>query len=261
MSGAPGLDPAAVAAMPRVVVLTGTDTDVGKTVATAVLASALARLGRSVAVDKPVQTGVLPREAGDAVTVGRIAGRLGTAPGSLAVGEGLRLTPPMAPRPAAALDGVDLPPLEAHAERIAGLARTRDHVLVEGSGGLLVELDATRRTLADLALLLRERVDADSGVVVVVRAALGTLNHTALTLEALAARGLPVLGTVIGSWPCAPGPVERSNREHLAALAAPQLGVLPAGLGALPSPDPAGPRPPVPGEPVRPSAQRDTTAA
>lgn len=229
-AGPPWLGPEHVAGMPRVVLVTGTDTDVGKTWATAALAAELARLGRSVAVDKPVQTGVRPDEPGDAATVRRIAGRLGTGSGSVAVGEGQRLTEPMAPRPAAVLDGVELLPLEAHAERIADLARAHDHVLVEGSGGLLVELDGTRRTLADLALVLRERVDADSGVVVVVRAGLGTLNHTGLTLEALAVRGLRVLGTVVGAWPADPGPVERSNREHLAGLAVPLLGILPVGL-------------------------------
>ena len=229
-AGPPWLDQEHVAAMPRVVLVTGTDTDVGKTWATGVLAAELARLGRSVAVDKPVQTGVRRDEPGDAATVRRIADRLGTGAGSVAVGEGQRLTEPMAPRSAATLDGVELLPLEAHARRIADLARAHDHVLVEGSGGLLVELDGARRTLADLAGLLRGQTDADSGVVVVVRPALGTLNHTGLTLEALAARGLRVLGTVVGAWPADPGPVERSNREHLAGLAVPLLGLLPVGL-------------------------------
>ena len=230
-AGPPWLEPGHVAAMPRVVLVTGTDTDVGKTWATGVLAAELARLGRSVAVDKPVQTGVRPAEPGDAATVRRIADRLGTGPGSVVTGEGQRLTEHMAPRPAAALDGVEPLPLEAHARRIAELARAHDHVLVEGSGGLLVELDGARRTLADLARLVREGADADSGVVVVVRAGLGTLNHTGLTLEALATRRLRVLGTVVGSWPAEPGPVERSNREHLGGLGVPLLGVLPAGLG------------------------------
>jgi dethiobiotin synthetase len=67
---------------------------------------------------------------------------------------------------------------------------------------------------------------------VVVAAGLGTLNHTALTLEALAARHIPCAGLVIGAWPAAPGAAEAGNREALAALA-PVRAVLPAGAGAL----------------------------
>ncbi len=223
------LDPGRVAALPRVVLVTGTDTDVGKTWTVAALAAALARLGRSVAVHKPVQTGVGRDEPGDAATVLRLVEQFGAGAGSVVVGEGQRLTEPMAPRPAAALDGVALLPLETHAERVAELAARHDHVLVEGSGGLLVERHEDRRTLADLALLLRQQGRPDSGVVVVVRAGLGTLNHTELTLEALAARGLDALGTVLGAWPAEPTPVERGNRAHLAGLAVPLLGALPSG--------------------------------
>lgn len=227
------LDPKHVAGLPRVVVVTGTDTDVGKTWATAALAAALAGLGRSVAVDKPVQTGVGPEEPGDAATVRRLVDRLEAGPGTVTVGEGQRLTAPMAPRPAAAIDDVALLPLEAHVERIAALATRHDHVLVEGSGGLLVELDDDRRTLADLALLLRDHVDAHGGLVVVVRPHLGTLNHTHLTLEALTTRGLRALGTIIGTWPAAPTPIEHGNRNHLADLDVPLMGVLSHGLKTL----------------------------
>ena len=62
----------------------------------------------------------------------------------------------------------------------------------------------------------------------VVGPGLGTLNHTALTLESLAAHGIPCAGLVIGSWPADPGVAEQGNRAALARLA-PVRAVLPAG--------------------------------
>ena len=69
-------------------------------------------------------------------------------------------------------------------------------------------------------------------MLVVVGAELGTLNHTALTLEALAARDVSCAGLVIGSWPAQPGPVETSNRGALGRLA-PVRAALPAGAGSM----------------------------
>jgi dethiobiotin synthetase len=69
-------------------------------------------------------------------------------------------------------------------------------------------------------------------VLIVVAPGLGTLNHTALTLESLAAHGIPCAGLVIGSWPSQPGVAEAGNRDALARLA-PVRAVLPAGAGAM----------------------------
>jgi dethiobiotin synthetase len=91
-----------------------------------------------------------------------------------------------------------LPPIAEHAERIRGLAGVHDLVVVEGAGGVLVRLDDGDGTLADLAASLRPLL---RGVLVVVHAGLGTLNHSELTVQALVARRLPVLGLVIGDWP------------------------------------------------------------
>src|SRR6185295_18063055 len=95
--------------------------------------------------------------------------------------------------------------------------------LVEGAGGLLVELGQDGVTLRDVAM------DLSAQVLVVVAAGLGTLNHTALTLESLASQGIPCAGLVIGAWPSDPGPAEQGNREALGRLA-PLRAVLPAGL-------------------------------
>nr|CRL67805.1 dithiobiotin synthetase [Mycolicibacterium komanii] len=97
--------------------------------------------------------------------------------------------------------------------------------LVEGAGGLLVEIGAAA-TLRDMA------VDLGAPVLVVVAAGLGTLNHTALTLEALAHDRVSCAGVVIGAWPPVPDIAERGNREALTELA-PVRAILPAGAGAL----------------------------
>jgi dethiobiotin synthetase len=103
-------------------------------------------------------------------------------------------------------------------------------VVVEGAGGLLVPIWGAV-TMADLADAL------GAGLVVVSRPSLGTLNHTALTLEAANNRGLPVDGLVISGWPSDPGVTEQTNLERLSDMA-PVLGVLPDYPG-LDTADPA----------------------
>ncbi len=205
--------------LPRVLVVTGTDTDVGKTVATAAVAAVLAGAGRRVAVYKPTQTGVGPGEPGDVAEVARLSGVSGS--------EGVRLRAPMAPRPAAALEAATLPTLADHVDAVRRLADDHEHVLVEGAGGLLVELTEAAETLADLTRAL-----PDAGVVLVVRAALGTLNHTMLTREALAHRQIRQLGIVVGAWPDEPGPIETTNLDVFAGLPEGLLGIVPAGAPA-----------------------------
>jgi len=195
--------------------VTGTDTGMGKTVAAAALARAEREAGRAVAYCKPVQTGLAPGEPGDADFVAATAG--------VAAGEGLRLAEALAPAVAADRAGIKID-VDALVSWCRHQADGVDVLLVEGAGGLLAPL-AGDVTMADLAL----RLEAD--VVVATRPGLGTLNHTALTLEAARARGLPVAGLVVCGWPAEPGVTETTNLERLAAMA-PVLGLIPfvAGL-------------------------------
>jgi dethiobiotin synthetase len=122
--------------------------------------------------------------------------------------------------------------LFAAAGAIRDLAGERDLVLVEGAGGLLVRYDEEGATVADLARELAAEV------LVVVEPSLGTLNHTALTLESLAHRGLALAGIVIGAWPAQPDLACRSNVRDLETLAArPLVGALLAGAGTLDAPE------------------------
>ncbi|MPZ96634.1 MAG: ATP-dependent dethiobiotin synthetase BioD [Propionibacteriales bacterium] len=208
----------------RAVVVTGTDTGVGKTVVTAALARGYADRGLRVAVLKPTQTGVLPGEAGDVDVIARLSGVRDVV-------EHVRLPEPLAPDTAGRRAGTAMPTVQAHADRIAGL--DTEVALVEGAGGLLVRLDDRSGTIADLALALC-RADVPVAVVVVARAGLGTLNHAALTVEVLRRRGLEPAGLVIGCWPADPDLAERCNVDDLPAVTGlPLLGRIPAGAGQL----------------------------
>ena len=215
-----------------VLVITGTGTEIGKTVTTAAVAAAALAAGRSVAVLKAAQTGVRPDERGDAEEVARLAGAVTAA-------ELARYPEPLAPGTAARRAG--LPPVRPYqvAEAAQKLAAEHDLVLVEGAGGLLVRFDAAGGTLADAARLL------GAPVLVVAPAGLGTLNATELTARELRSREIALLGVVIGSWPGAPDLATRCNVLDLPEVAgAPLLGALPAGAGAL---TPAGFRTAAPG--------------
>lgn len=210
--------------MTDVLVVTGTGTEVGKTVATAAVAALAVARGRRVAVLKAAQTGVGPGEEGDAETVARLVPQVTTA-------ETARYPEPLAPARAAARAGREGPAAWEVTDLALDLARGHDLVLVEGAGGLLVRLNATGETLADVAELL------SAPVLVVADPRLGTLNATALTAEALRSRGLVPAGVLVGSWPGGteqPDLAMRCNLDDLPDMGAgPLAGVLPEGMGAL----------------------------
>ena len=216
---APGAVPARV--LPPVLIVSGTGTEVGKTVVTAAVAALAARRGHRVAVVKPAQTGEPPGPAGDLAVIRRLSGVRRTH-------ELARFPDPLSPEAAARATG--RPPLDlaAVAVVIKQLQLEADLVLIEGAGGLLVRYDPAGRTIADLAAML------DAPVLVVTTPGLGTLNHTALTLEALSTRRLAAAGVVIGAWPAEPGLAERANVTDLAVIAGqPLAGAIAAGAARL----------------------------
>ena len=189
--------------------VTGTDTGVGKTVACAVLAHRARTAGQKVRYVKPAQTGVKGDAPGDAAFVAAVSG--------VKTAELLRFEEPLAPAVAAERAGrtIDFDGLTAD---VLKQETGTDLLLVEGAGGLLAPL-AGNRTMADLAAGLRAEL------VVVTRPGLGTLNHTALTLEAAERRNLNVAGVVVSGWPARPGIAERTNLERIGAMA-PVLAVI-----------------------------------
>ena len=205
--------------------VTGTGTEVGKTVVAAAIARTIAASGASVAVFKPAVTG-LDELAADGTQSRDIdhfqSHRHGDEPdhallrraaGSEQSDDEIapyRYGPAASPHLAAALAGEEIDP-----RRLLDAARTAaesaDILVCEGVGGLLVPLcrDYLVRDLAaELALPL----------VIAASPGLGTINHTLLTIEAARAAGLTVAAVVFTPWPDEPSPIERSNRETIEAL-------------------------------------------
>lgn len=196
--------------------ITGTDTGVGKTVTAAAIGLALQVAGRRVAPFKPAQTGWQDGGVADAPFVQELLGK--TEP--LAAICPYRLAQPLAPAVAARLEGVEID-VEQIVAAFESLRTRYDIVLVEGAGGLLVEL-RDGYTMAGLAARL------NLPLVIVARPGLGTLNHVALTVEAARQRGLQIAGLVISGFPKQPGLAERTNPAEIVRMTAlPLLGVLP----------------------------------
>jgi len=183
--------------------VTGTDTGVGKTVVTCALARGLRAAGVDVGVMKPVETGVPAAGPEDA----RALRDAGGVEDPIELICPLRFGLPAAPLVAARAEGRE-PSLAAIREAFAALAKRHALMLVEGAGGLLVPFDE-RTDMADLARAL------DLPVLIVARTALGTINHTRLTLEAADARGLDVLGVVLSH---AQGRLSAADAENLDCL-------------------------------------------
>ncbi len=180
---------------PLQLVVCGTDTDVGKTVVSALLVQ-----GLGAHYWKPVQSGL--EGGGDS---GRIRSLL-QLPAERLLPEAYRLAAPASPHWAAELEGGDPrrpgPPIDP--ARLA-LPAVAGPLVVECAGGLLVPL---RRDLLQIEQIRRWGLP----VLLVARSGLGTLNHTLLSLEALGRRGIPVLGLVLN------GPRHPDNPRTLEAL-------------------------------------------
>lgn len=189
------------------IVVSGTDTGIGKTVFSAGLAGFL-----GARYWKPVQSGL--DEETDSAAVARLAG----LPADAVLPEAYRLTEPASPHLAAALDGVTID--------AAGLEPPADDpqrpLVIEGAGGLMVPL--TEDALF-VDVFARWRLP----LVLCARTGLGTLNHTLLSLEALRRRGVELLGVALI------GPPHDENARMIARLGAVRV------LGTLPPLDPLTP--------------------
>ena len=201
-----------------IIAVTGTNTDVGKTVSTAAIAAVLKRRGFDVVAAKPIQTG---EEAGqgDASAVAKLAG--------IETFERWRYPEPLAPNLAARRAGIETPSLDEVAEWVRSLDAPDRVVLVEGAGGLLVRL-ADDYTLADIAKA------TGAPLVVVTSLGLGSLNLAELTCVHARATGLEVLGLIGGSMPDNPNLPTRLNVEEMPEVTGAEYwGHLPEGCGRL----------------------------
>jgi dethiobiotin synthetase len=184
--------------------VTGTDTGVGKTLIAAALLLALRQQGAQAIGFKPVETGVSPGEQPDSEILAAASAVAHRAAIPL-----LRLAEPLAPAVAADRAGlVTLDPAAAQA-RVQTLRDAGYRVVLEGAGGVLVPL-AWGCTARDLAR------DLGLDAIVVARAGLGTLNHCCLTVEALLAWGVPVRGIVLNG--ACDALADRTNPDALRRL-------------------------------------------
>jgi dethiobiotin synthetase len=197
------------------VFVTGTGTDVGKTIVAAAIARTLAAAGTRVAVFKPVITGLDSGGEADHELLRRAAGSEQSDE---------EITPyrygePASPHLAAQRAGERVEPGHLlNAARAA--AESADFLVCEGIGGLIVPLSP--------AYLVRD-LAADLGYPLVIAASpgLGTINHTLLTIDAGRAAGLEVAAVVLTPWPQSPSEIELSNRETIRSLAAVEVLTLP----------------------------------
>jgi dethiobiotin synthetase len=198
----------------RGVFVTGTDTEVGKSVVAAAVCAALVARGERVAAFKPAVSGLddEPGEFGHDHELLASVASAGQSPEDVAP---WRFGPPVSPHHAAELAGVQIEPAQ-----LVEAARVHELLVCEGVGGLLVPL-TPGYLVRDLA------VDLELPLVVAARSGLGTINHTLLTVEAARSGGLEVAGVVMTPWPDAPTEMERSNRATVERLSGVPVSGLP----------------------------------
>jgi dethiobiotin synthetase len=206
--------------------VTGTGTEVGKTVVAAAIAHTAREAGARVAVFKPAVSGLddnpLRPEVWESAPALPDHALLRLAAGSRQGDEQVspyRFGPAVSPHLAADLAGERIDPDRL---RGAALAATEDADLLvcEGVGGFLVPL-ASEYLVRDLAR------DLALPIVVVASPGLGTINHTLLTIQAVREAGLEAVAVVITPWPAEPSPMERSNLETIERLGSVAVETLP----------------------------------
>jgi dethiobiotin synthetase len=197
--------------------ITGTDTGVGKTVITAALAWTMSSAGVRAAVMKPVQTGTSAHGLIDIEFVEMVV----DANYNMDEVCPYRFPEPLSPLAASTISGKEID-IEKIRNAYLSLSSRNDVVIVEGAGGLLVPMRKDY-LMSDLAS------DLGLSLLIVARPGLGTLNHTALTVESAKSKGLDVLGVVINCFPLHPGLAERTNPQQMVRMTGvPLAGVFPS---------------------------------
>jgi dethiobiotin synthetase len=199
--------------------ITGTGTEVGKTMVAGAAARTLAARGKRVAVFKPVVSGLDDYRDGDALPDHDLLRLASGSPQSDDEIAPYRYGPAVSPHLAAALAGEEIEPARLRAAAEAA-ARDADVLVCEGVGGFLVPLT--------LGYLVRDFArDIGAPVGIAASAGLGTINHALLTIESVRSVGLEVAAVVLTPWPDEPGVLERSNRDAVERLGQVRVEVLP----------------------------------
>ena len=203
---------------PRGIFISGTDTDVGKTVATAALACCMEKSGKDVTVIKPFQTGTGVEGFLDIEFIYKALGRDFELEKVCPV----RLSNPLSPYSAAEIENIEINIpliLSSLKEKLLDSSGT---VLFEGAGGLLVPI-TKKYFMSDFAK------DMGLQLIIVSRPGLGTLNHTLLTIEHAKQKGLKILGIIICDYPSSPDLAESLNIKTIMRLTDVEIiGVVPS---------------------------------
>jgi len=193
--------------------ITATDTDVGKTVITGVIAATLKARGLQVGVMKPLASGGVVNQSGKLVAEDAtfLMKAIGLEESERSAINPLCLGPALTPAVAAAISGVEVD-MPSIIEAYHGLQKRYEPVLVEGVGGITAPLWQDY-------LLVDLMMELGLPVIVVTRPNLGTINHTVLTVEYARSRGLQVAGIIINGWNEEEvGILETSNEEYMTRL-------------------------------------------
>ncbi|WP_276879111.1 ATP-dependent dethiobiotin synthetase BioD [Lawsonella clevelandensis] len=236
--------------MTMIVVVTGTNTDVGKTITTAsaIAATRVRAPHLQVGLIKPAQTGEVAVEknslgytecgdCGDVAVVRALLGETAETPAPLPVWEGIRYPEPLAPDMAARRAGMELWDAAHFADVIEEAARDVDVLFVEGAGGLLVGLGeescGAPTTLVEIAQETARRNTAHEVLILLVsQPHLGMLNQCVLTWRELQRAGLSLAGIVFGTWSENPDLPMRLNADEVLRLTGvPVIGRIPCGVG------------------------------
>lgn len=231
----------------NVVFITGTNTDVGKTIATAsaIAATNKARPGLRIGVMKPAQTGIpaVPAEdlgnwdkgdRGDLAVIKRTVPNI-----PLAVFEHVRYPEPLAPDLAGRRADMPLYTAEDFASAISVAAQNLDVLFVEGAGGLLVGLGQASSgepiTLVDIATAtVAQNPQLEASVALVSQPDLGMLNECLLSTREIKRAGLKANGIIFGTWPEEPDLAMRLNQDEVVRLTGiPVLARIPKGVGVI----------------------------
>ena len=197
--------------------ITGTGTDIGKTITVAGMAAICTNAGLNTAIMKPVQTGT-ENDIGDLKRIHNLVPRLSKLPDKLASPYSFKL--PASPHLAAKYENRTIDPDKIKRAITDIYDKCHDILLIEGAGGAMVPI-TENYTFLDM---LRE---LQIPVVITALAGLGTINHTLLTVNALAQAQVPIAGIIINKMPLNPGIIEKNNVTTIEKFAkTPILGII-----------------------------------
>lgn len=200
--------------------ITGTDTDIGKTIVTTILAAYFKKQGKQVMPYKPIQSGAI-EDDGKLVAPDIQLYQLAFPELNVEEANTYLLKTPSSPHLASREEGVNILPAKI-VQHFRFLENKYDMVLVEGAGGLIVPLQDNGYCMIDLIKEL------SIPVVLVARAGLGTINHTILSVMAMREAGIQIAGIILNQLIEGDVSIEQDNKRMIEYLTnVPIIGMIP----------------------------------